>query len=113
MQRATRRSATAEGAESSWPGYLGYLLAGVGAALGWTGIGLVVAWVQGELLHFADAWVRLQGFPLISMGVWLCLIVRSQAFSRRLKSAMAEGVKAPRGLTRQHSRLLVIAAVWI
>jgi hypothetical protein len=113
MQRVARTTAASAGAETSLARYIGYLLAGVGAALACTGIGLVVAWVQGELPHFIDEWVRLQGFPLLAIGVWLCLIVRSGSFPDRIKSAMAEGVTPPRGIRRRELRLLVVSAVWV
>jgi len=114
MQRVRRRSPVIKARTDPSPaGYLGYLLTGIGAAIAWTVIGLALAWSQRDLHHFTDEWVRLQGFPLIAAGVWLCLLLRSRSFPRRLKAAMAEGATPPHGIKRREIRYLVVLAIWI
>src|SRR4051812_3400425 len=60
--------------------------------LGWTGVGCGVAALQGDLWTFLQNWVHLQGFFLVSLGIWLFLIIRSKALFERIACIGVDGV---------------------
>jgi|SRR6185503_16823196 len=66
-----------------------WCVAGIGVASAFTGVGVVIAAAtKSGVLFFLQEWVRLQGFFLIALGTWLCLIVRSRSFDARVKKLL-------------------------
>ena len=72
-----------------------YFVAGLGMAVLWTIAGLGIASLAGERDRFLKAWYAFQGFPLLLLGTWLLLIVRSKTFSKRMTAITRGNVPAP------------------
>jgi hypothetical protein len=85
-----------------------YCLAGIGVSLFWTAFGASIAWAQGGFRQYLAEWSSFEAFPLLALGVWLTLVVRSGALGKRLAAATANGVS---GLKTPLSPLLKVGVI--
>jgi len=61
-----------------------WCLTGIAIGAAWTGMGWVIASMNGTAQTFLLWWAHLQGFFLVALGTWLLLIVRSRALQARV-----------------------------
>lgn len=89
-----------------------HLVFGVAGGVLWTACGLMIAMTSGENTgwSFLHEWLFLQGFPLISLGVFLLL---SSSPSRLRKIATDLGCNAPEALSRSTSLTILVTVAGI
>ena len=61
-----------------------YFFISITISMSWSALGLLVAIFNGNFHNFLDEWIRLQGFPLVALGLWLYLVGESNPASQLL-----------------------------
>lgn len=89
-----------------------YCLVGLGGAFAWTGVGYVLAWLQGTSRHFLEEWYLLQGFFQVTLGTWLLLQIRSNTLHARVEALCAVGSPS-RGIGRRWVRIAIVIGIGV
>jgi hypothetical protein len=77
----------------------------------WTVVGCGIALVQGDVAGFLHEWFLLQGFPLVTVGTWLLILVRSTNLEARVADLTPEGSTTFRPLEKRAIGLVIAISV--
>lgn len=88
-------------------------LVGIGTAAAWTVVGCGIALLQRNFAGFLHEWFLLQGFPLVTVGTWLLILVRSPNLEARVADLIQEGSPPFRPLEERAFGLVIAITVGV